>query len=142
MSQSCYIHCNTDLFNKYALPGLSHRSDPTAYAEPDELLVQLTHRDVYLDYFKPRQDLIEKLRSGMQLSVRDGCLWVKAKSGQVPVASFSKAFKDQLARWAAKGYFPVSAAIQFVVAWKGENDEKETLILLPTIKLKKSTNNL
>ena len=139
--ESLYIHCNTDLFNKYALPGLSHRSDPTVYAEPDELLVQLTHRDVYLDYFKPRQDLIEKLRSGMQLSVRDGYLWVKAKSGQVPVASFSKAFKDQLARWATKGYFPVSAAIQFVVAWKGENDEKETLILLPTVKLKRSTEN-
>ncbi len=137
--ESLHIHSNTDLFNKYTLPGLSHKDDPFPYTEPDELIIQLTHKDVYLDYFKPRQDLILRLRSGMSLGVHDGCLWIRANSRLVPVACFSKAFKDKLSRWAAKGYFPVSATIRFVVAWKGENDENETFIVLPAVKLKKST---
>ena len=134
-----YIHCNTDTFNGISVPGLKHINDPTNYVEPDELLVQLTHKDVYLDFFKQRQDLIMKLRSGQALLVSGSSLDVQIAGKQLPVASFSKAFKERLARWNSQGYFPIAAAVQFVVAWKGQEDNRESFIVLPSVKLKKKS---
>ena len=138
---SLYIHCNTDIFDGISTPGLKHIKDPAGYAEPDELLVQLTHKDVYLDYFKfqPRQDIIMKLRSGQAMRIGNGTLDVQMNGRFFSVASFSKAFKERIARWATQGYYPTAATVQFVVAWKNKDDEKDTFIILPSMKLVKKT---
>lgn len=135
------IHCNTDVFSRYSCRGLTHVSDPTEYREPDELLIQLTHKDVYLDYFKSRQDIVTRLRSGMSLELRDNQLFLISNNRTIPVVSFSKAFRDNLARWASQGYIPAAASIQFILAWRGEGEDKDTFIILPIIKLKKKIRN-
>jgi len=135
------IHCNTDIFNRYSCPGLSHKNDPTEYKDPEELLIQLTHKDVYLDFFKTRQDIIPRLRSGMSLELRDNYLVHVTNNRSYPVASFSKAFREKLIRWASQGYYPADVIIQFIVSWKGEADTEDTFIILPTIKLKKNHEN-
>ena len=130
-----HIHCNTNVFNDLSLAEVQHIDDPVTYREPAELLIQMTHRDVYLDYFKGRQDIVKRLRSGMVMSPRQNQLCVIDNGRWTPVVKFSKAFSEQLARWAMRNYSPVQATIQFIVAWKGENDSEETYIVLPTLKL-------
>ena len=113
-------------------------TDPVTYGEPDELLVQLTHKDVFLNFFKDKQAIINRLRSGNALFLNNyGNLCVQENGRLTPIVVFSKAFKTALSEWASKGYSLVSAEIQFIVAWKGKDDDKETLIVLPSVKLKR-----
>jgi len=105
------------------------------------MLVQLTHRDVFLGYFNSdgRQRVIERLYSGMRLGIEDNELFVRSRDGRsVHVARFSKAFAERLAKWAAAGYWPTEIVIRHILWWKGEEDERETLIVLPTIKLRRA----
>ena len=135
------IHCNTEVFSRCSFDGLIHENDPVEYREPDELLIQLTYKDVYLDYFKSRQDIVTGLYSGMTLVLHDNRLFLNSDGRDIPVVCFSKAFKDNLSRWASQGYVPAAANIQFIAAWRKENDEKDTFIILPSIKLVKGTNH-
>ena len=66
-----------------------------------------------------------------------GNLCVQENGRLIPIVVFSQAFKTALAEWASKGYSLDSAEIQFIVAWKGKDDDKETLIVLPSVKLKR-----
>lgn len=50
-----FIHVNTDLFAKYVLPDVIHVADSNDYSEPSEIVLQTTHRDVVLDYFKNKK---------------------------------------------------------------------------------------
>ena len=52
-----FIHTNTDLFAKYVLPDVIHVTDSNDYSEPSEIVLQTTHRDVVLDYFKNKKDI-------------------------------------------------------------------------------------
>ena len=52
-----YIHCDTDLFSPYSLPGIEHTEDARQYEEPKSLTLQLTHRDVVLDFFKDKKEI-------------------------------------------------------------------------------------
>ena len=134
---SLYIHCNNDIFNGISAVGIKQVTDPVNYGEPSELLVQLTHRDVYLDFFKNKQSVINRLRSSNTLFLNKGYLCTQINGQLAPVVGFSKAFREQLSRWSAKGDYPISSEIQFIVAWKHQADDKETLIVLPSIKLRK-----
>ncbi|MBQ8918964.1 MAG: hypothetical protein IJ056_02495 [Acidaminococcaceae bacterium] len=113
-------------------------ADPVTYGEPAELLVQLTHKDVFLNFFKDKQAIINTLRSGNALFLNKyGNLCVQETGRLKPIVVFSQAFRASLAGWTAKGYSLVSAEIQFIVSWKGKDDDKETFIVLPSVKLKR-----
>ena len=127
------IHTNTALFDKYQMDGVQHTTDTESYDEPAELLLQTTHKDVVLDFFKYKKGLILSLRSGEKLKVVDIYLTVERNGRDVRVAKFSKAFVGTLEKLRAKGYTPTSAEIRFIVAWKGETDKEETPILLSDI---------
>ena len=139
---SLYIHCNSTInntvFKGVSLAGAKLVTDPVTYGAPDELLIQLTHKDVFLNFFKDKQTIINRLRSGNALLLNNyGNLCVQENGRLTPIVVFSKAFKTALAEWFSKGYSLVSAEIQFIVAWKGRDDDKETLIVLPSVKLKR-----
>jgi ATP-dependent DNA helicase RecQ len=51
----------------------------------------------------------------------------------VRVAKFSKAFIEKLEKLQEKGYYAMRGEVQFIVAWKGEDDEKETPIILSNL---------
>lgn len=133
-----YIHCNTNLFEQYTVPGIAFEADRTVYHEPEEISLQLTHRDVVLDFFKGKKELIFKLHSGMRLSVTSEYLCAEICSRSVRVAKFSKRCREQLNGLQEKGYVPYLADVRFIVAWKGEQDLEETAVLLPNIYLKRT----
>ena len=132
-----YIHCNSDLFSTDAVPGVTYTDDGTVYGEPNELTLQLTHKDVVLDFFRDKKDVILGLHSGTILSVREDYLWAEMKGQNIRVAKFSKACRERLQKLQGKGYCPCSASVRFVVAWKSEEDKEETAVILPDLSLRR-----
>ena len=132
-----YIHCNSNLFAPYNVPNVEKLEDSKEYPEPEEISMQLTHKDVVLDFFKDKKEIIFKLHSGAKLNLKNGFLSAEIDDRTVRVAKLSKACVDKVEYLESKGYIPFSADVRFVVAWKGEDDEQETAVLLPNIYLKK-----
>lgn len=134
-----FIYTNSTLFDR--LPADIHQVDQTPYVFPDEVMLQLSHKDVNLGFFKSRKKEILSLRSGEKLCFANNLLYVP--NNQQPVAQLSQRMQAELAQWALKGYLVSSATIRFVVAWKPKDapkDEKEHAVLLLDLELKKTTN--
>lgn len=134
-----FIYTNSTLFDR--LPADIHQVDQTPYVFPDEVMLQLSHKDVNLGFFKSRKKEILSLRSGDKLCFANNLLYVP--NNQQPVAQLSQKMQAELAQWALKGYLVSSATIRFVVAWKPKDapkDEKEHAVLLLDLELKKTTN--
>ena len=131
--QNLYIHCNTGIFDSMKSDFVDYQYDSNNYPTPKEITLQLTHRDVYLDFFKGKKKLILQCRSGMPLFYDDGFL--RLSTGE-RVVCLSKQKRDELQDWAGKGYQVQSAKVNFIVAWKGKDDSEETAVLLPELVLK------
>lgn len=134
-----FIYTNSTLFDR--LPADIHQVDQTPYVFPDEVMLQLSHKDVNLGFFKSRKKEILSLRSGEKLCFANNLLYVP--NNQQPVAQLSQKMQAELAQWASKGYLVSSATIRFIVAWKPKDapkDEKEHAVLLLDLELKKTTN--
>ena len=134
-----FIYTNSTLFDR--LPADIHQVDQTPYVFPDEVMLQLSHKDVNLGFFKSRKKEILSLRSGEKLCFANNLLYVP--NNQQPVAQLSQKMQAELAQWALKGYLVSSATIRFIVAWKPKDapkDEKEYAVLLLDLELKKTTN--
>ena len=130
-----FIHCNTDLFDRCQVPDLIRSVDENQYQEPEEITVQLTHRDVVLDYFKNKKETIFKLHNGDRLSLENDYFSAEIEGKTIRVAKLSKSCAEELENRRQKGYHFSSASVQFVVAWKGKEDTEETAVLLPVISL-------
>ena len=130
------IHTNTDYFDGLDLGSVDYRTDNKAYSEPDEIMLQLTHRDVVLDYFKSKKEAALALRGGDTLLKDGDYLKTSAVSSQ-RIAKLSQACRERLTGLAQKGYSVYLAQVRFVVAWKGEDDEEETAVVLPDLYLRR-----
>ncbi|HHX57156.1 MAG TPA: AAA family ATPase, partial [Clostridiales bacterium] len=128
-----YIHCNNSCFDKFNVPEVEKIFDSVIYPEPDEIMTQLTHRDVFLGFFKNKKSLIVRLISGTELHISGNSLFIKTSKATEKVIILSKAYQDKMAEMKRKGYVPYKAKIRFVVAWKDKEDEQECAILLPDI---------
>ena len=98
------------------------------------ITVALGMRDVWLDYFKGRKEIILRLRSGDALRYLDGFL--QNEQG-INVAMLSAAGKEKLRTWTDKGYEVVSAKVSFTLAWRPAGCEKEYAVCLANIVLTK-----
>lgn len=56
-----HIHTDSTFFDTLLPQGIQRKVEERVYPEPDELLLELTHRDVVLDYFKDKKRLILSL---------------------------------------------------------------------------------
>jgi len=112
--QNLYIHCNTDVFTNMVKHNIEYNYDFTTYPTPEEITLQLTHRDVYLDFFKDKKKTILQLRSGMPLLFDNS--YLKILSGE-KVALISKQKRCEIKEWYEKGYQVQSAKINYIVAW-------------------------
>jgi len=129
------IHLNGNYLDGISGVDLHRRSDKNSYEDSDMLMVHLTHKDMWLDYFISRQNLLLHLKSGDDLAVNDeGCL---DNNGNC-IVIFSSGFKERMAAFERKGYKLKSAAINYMVYWKKEDFEKELIIILPELKLQKA----
>jgi len=96
--------------------------------------MQLSHRDVQLDFFLYYPHLIKELNSGEFLGFdENGC---NNSKGQA-VIRFSKQFLKQIEAMRHKNYVPRTAKIRFIVSWQKENTEREVRIVLPELYFKK-----
>lgn len=123
------IHTNGNLFD--TLHTAQHLYDAQAYDEPNEIVLQLSHKDVNLGFSKPHKDTILSLRSGMPLTYHDHCLCLPSTSRDI--AQFSIKMNEKIGKWELKGYKITTAKIRFIVAWKSKDapkDEKESAIVL------------
>ena len=127
----------SNLFSAFDLPGIACSEDNNEYGEPEEISLQLTHKDVVLDFFKDKKEVVFQLKSGIPLFLTDAYLSAELNGRSVRIAKFSKACRERLQTLHERGYIPYSASIRFIVAWKGEDDTKETAVVLPDIYLRK-----
>ncbi|MBQ0021451.1 MAG: RecQ family ATP-dependent DNA helicase [Bacteroidales bacterium] len=134
--QRLFIHTNFSLFDH--LPADRKMADQHLYEMPDEIVLQLSHRDVNLGFFKSRKKEILSLRAGEQLRFSNNFLYDPKTN--LSVAQLSQRMQNELLVWAEKGYEVALATIRFIVAWRPKDapkEEKEHAVLLVDISLSK-----
>ena len=112
--------------------------DREEYPLPQEVVLQLTHRDVVLSFFASRKKEVLSLVGGDSLDYADNYL-INPKTGKY-VVKLSARMQDSLKQWEERGYRITSSAVRFVVSWRAKDAEKdapETAVLLPELKLEK-----
>lgn len=132
--QNLHIHLNNDFLHGIDVKGLERMNDWNAYEPSSELVVHLTYKDLWLDYFIQKQHLISAFISGDEITInREECL---NKQG-VTVVKFSQHFKTQLRNLENRGYIPYAAKVHCIVYWKKPDVDVEIKIILPEITFRK-----
>lgn len=132
-----FIHTRADVFE-----GLEaiHTLDNRSYEPPQQMILQLSHKDLKLGHFKDieKKKLVLRLKSGVGLYYRESSLY--NLEGQF-IAGLSDAMKEKLSTWEKRGYRVEAASVGFIVAWrdtKAKEEEKRKIdhaILLPELLL-------
>ena len=94
-----FIHTNGDCFANISAD--QNCIDQREYAMPEEIVLQLSHKDVYLGFFKEIKREVLALKGGDMLSYKDYTLYDVA---QRPVARLSLSMQKKLAEWKERGY--------------------------------------
>jgi len=128
--QSLTIHYNGNHLDFLRTEDMKRVYDKKVYQPPSQLTMQLTFKDVWLDYFMSCQHLVSRLTSGDELIIDKDCC--RNGKGQ-PVLKFSKQFKNQLESISQNNYIPKTAKVRFIVYWQKENTEREVKIVLPEL---------
>ena len=124
-----YIHTNGDYFAN--LDADRYSIDKQQYTMPKEVVLQLSHKDVFLGYFKEIKQDVLALRAGDKLHYKNNILY--DKRNDKPVGKLSQKMQMTLTEWGKKGYTVTSATVRFIVAWKpkdAQKDEEESAVLL------------
>ena len=117
---------------------VQYRFDGTEYPLPDEVVLQLTHKDVVLSYFTSRKSAVLALKGGDELELSD--VYLLTPKTQKPLAKLSSKMQETLSEWIYKGYHVDAASVRFVVAWKAKDapkEQAETAVLLPELHLRR-----
>ena len=104
---------------------------PTEYSS---ISIALNMRDVWLDFFKGKKDIVLRLRSGDSLQYKDGYLLNEQETN---VAALSASGKDKLKAWTDKGYEVTSAKVSYTLAWKPQDSNVEYAVCLANAVLSK-----
>jgi len=135
--QRLFVHTNFSLFDR--LPADRKMADQHAYEMPDEIVLQLSHKDVNLGFFKSRKTEILRLRAGGQLHFDNNYLF--DPSTKQSLAQLSQKMQADLALWTERQYAVSDVIIRFIVAWRPKDapkEESEHAILLVDLQLIKN----
>ena len=127
-----FIHTNNTFFDNRDVD--TFIVDTNEYSMPERVVLQLSHKDVNLGFFKEKKKEILSLRSGNRLIYQDFTLHDEKTNH--PVAKLSKRMQDTINEWNSRGYKPTSALVRFIVAWKPKDspkDEQEYAVILADI---------
>lgn len=106
------------------------------YHQPSELVIQLSLRDVVLDFFISRQHLYTNLLSGSSMIVKsDGCC---DSSGEY-LLKFSQRCRETINDFEQKGYRLKSATVNFIVYWKKDGTELECKVIMPELSFQQTS---
>jgi len=126
------IHYTGNYLRSFSTDNLIYTEDNNPYPEPQQIVLYLTHRDVYLGYFEFVQHRVKALVSGASLTITEQGLCNQQKE---QVIKYSKQFADTLKVYFDKGFYIAKAKVNFMVYWKDEEKEKEVLVVLPRLLL-------
>lgn len=129
-----FVHTNSDYFRH--LKANQYFVDHEQYAMPEEVVLQLTHKDVNLGFFKERKQEVLSLKGGDPLIYNNFVLYHSLT--HKPVVKLSINMQTTLSKWEERGYKIKSASVRFVVAWKPKDapkNESETAVLLADLLL-------
>ncbi len=132
--KSLYIHTCTAIFDGIRHEHVEYVEDNAPYSAPNDISVQLTHRDVYLDFFKDKKEKILSLRSGQPLWFKDNGFY-SAAGDCVAVLSAKK--RNELQELHRQGFSVYAAEVAFIAAWRSENDTVESAVMLPKMHLRR-----
>jgi ATP-dependent DNA helicase RecQ len=128
--QNLTIHVNSNVLDPISALNLERLEDHSTYLPPKDLVIQLTHKDVYLDYFQFVQHRMKNIVSGDQLIKNlDSC----ANLQGADVLKFSKKFLEKIEAQERNGYLFKSAKVNFVLYWTKEDHKPEMKIILPEL---------
>ena len=135
--QNLTIHLNSNFLDNISAANFEQVEDREIYLPPNELVMHLAHKDVWLDYFKNKQYIISQLTSGDVLTLNDDeCFNSKGQS----VLKFSRQFVNQIESMKQSNYELKSAKVNFIVYWLKEGEEQEVKIILPELYFEKRQN--
>ena len=132
-----FIHTDSRVFDR--MPADEHHVSQQQYDMPDEIILQLSHRDVNLSFFKSHKNLILTLRAGQKLRFSNNYLY--CGHSDMPIAQLSQKMQADLRLWTEKGYEVITASIRFIVAWRPKDapkEEEEHAVLLLDLMLKRN----
>jgi ATP-dependent DNA helicase RecQ len=134
--QNLTIHMNSNYLDNLSANNLERIEDRAEYLPPNEMVMQLTHKDVWLDDFIYRQNIVSQFISGDQLIVKENeCVNSKGKV----VLKFSRQYVRQIESLERKCYVLARAKVNFIVYWQKEGSDKEVKIILPELYFEKKT---
>jgi len=129
--QNLSIHVKGDFLDDISCQYIERQNDNFQYESSNLLVMQLSHKDIWLDYFISRQKLICSLKSGDKLIAnKDGCT---DKNGNY-ILKFSNSYKEKIASYEDKGYKLIDSIINYILYWQKEELEGEIRIILPELK--------
>ncbi len=131
------IHLNNNILDGLTVDNLTIETETRKYDLPEVIVLQATHRDVWLDSFMGnyKQNSIKNLLCGDEIFWANGtCCNVTGKE----LFKFSKAFAAKIKEQQNKGYIIETIKISFMVCWQKETTRQEILIVLPEIYLRRS----
>ncbi len=124
------IHLNSQYLDTIHAENLERLVNFESYNPPKDLVMHLSLKDVWLDFFIRRQNTVSQLISGNTLLLKDDrCL----NEQGVTVLMFSKQFSEKIEALKAKGYILKSANVNFIVYWKKEDSDREIKVILPEL---------
>ena len=132
--QRLFIHTNTPFFEN--LPHDDYRISQEQYGMPREVVLQLSHSDVFLSFFSTIGNRTAELYAGSKLTYSQKCFFDVENNAKV--AKLSTKMQGELQQWLEKGYVVTGASVRFVVMWRPKDAEKGTpscAIILPNITL-------
>ena len=129
------IHLNSTFLNNIETNNLQRIDNKEVHFQPKELVMNLSLKDVWLDYFIERQHLISQLTSGDLLTLSGNyCLSRNGRS----ILKFSKQFIGQIESKGLNNYKLKSGKVNFIVYWKKEETGQEIKIVLPELYFERS----
>lgn len=132
--QNLIIHLNGNYLDDISCQDMEQISDDFQYKPSNLLVMHLSHKDIWLDYFIAKQNIIADLKCGDRMLVdRSGC---SDKNGNY-IIKFSNSCKEKIIEYESKGYKLSESKINYMAYWKKKESEDEILIILPELKFRK-----
>lgn len=96
-------------------------------------MLQLTHKDVNLGFFKKKKNVIRRIVSGARLVIDDKYLCIQYGEKMCRVVMFSQDFLKKIENQKKQGYIIKYAKARFIVGWTDVEEEQEYPIVLPDV---------
>ena len=113
-------------------------SDITFLASQPSIVLSLSMRDVWLDYFRHHKEQVLRLRSGDKLNYAEGYL---LNHQGMRIASLSNAMRDRIKELQSRNYSVADVEVSYVLAWRPREEKDEVAVCLANVVLSKLENS-